>query len=201
MISSRPDGYEIRLIEPGDAESTLEIYRPYVEETPISFEYDVPALEEWKERIASYSTVYPWLVALKDGEMAGYAYGSKHRARTAYDWSAESTIYVAGKHHGSGLALHLYDTLFQLMKLQGYVNVYAAVTVPNPRSERFHLASGFTEIGYFRRVGFKFGEWHDTRWFQKHLVEHPPEPRTPLSTAELRNSMGFREIMAGARGR
>jgi phosphinothricin acetyltransferase len=200
MTDSMPFEYEIRLIEPGDAQPTLEIYRPYVEHTAISFEYEVPSLDDWKERMASYSAVYPWLVAVKDGRIAGYAYGSRHRSRTAYTWSPESTIYVAGGHHGSGVARTLYHTLFELLRLQGYVNVYAGVTVPNARSERFHLACGFTGIGYFRKVGFKFGEWHDTRWFQKQLVEPPVPPVRPLSVAELRNSTGYREIMAGASG-
>ncbi len=188
--------FTIRLINPEDAPATLDIYRPFVEKTAISFEYEVPSLEEWKSRIRTYTADYPWLVCEYQGRIAGYAYGSKHRSRTAYDWSPESTIYLAEDFHGAGIGRMLYETLFELLKLQGYVNVYAGVTVPNAKSEAFHLAMGFYDVGVFKKVGFKFGAWHDTRWFQRHLVAHPPQPTKPKRLEEVRDAPEFTAILA-----
>jgi len=192
------DKLNMRLIKNTDAEATLEIYRVYVEKTAISFEYEVPALHEWQKRIETNTSEYPWLVGTCDGEIIGYAYGSKHRYRTAYMWSPESTIYLNEKFHGLGLAKVLYQSLFRLMAVQGFVNVYAGVATPNPKSENFHLSMGFSEIGIFRNVGYKFDKWHDTRWFQKQLTELPPKPSYPLKLQELKNRPEFSAIMAQA---
>ena len=183
--------FKIRLINFNDAAATLEIYRPYVENTIISFEYEVPTLQEWETRIKTNATEYPWLVCEYNNEIVGYAYGSKHRYRTAYSWSPESTVYLSDKFHRLGLARILYETLFDLLKLQGYVNVYAGVGLPNAKSEEFHLALGFYEIGVFKKIGFKLGAWHDTRWFQLHLVEHPDNPAKPKIIECLQNNPDF----------
>ena len=193
--------FVIRLINPDDARSTLEVYRPYVESTAISFEYDVPSLEEWKKRIENISTEYPWLVCEHDQEIIGYAYGSKHRYRTAYSWSAESTVYVEERFHRKGVARILYETLFALLRLQGYVNVYAGVTVPNPKSEAFHLSMGFYEVGTFRNIGFKHGAWHDTRWFQLHLVDHPEPPERLRTILEIIDTLEFTAILGESNSR
>ena len=190
--------FKVRLITPDDAKATLEIYRPYVENTVISFEYDVPALEEWETRIITNIAEYPWLVCEYNGQIIGYAYGSKHRYRTAYSWSAESTVYLSDKFHRLGIARVLYETLFELLKLQGYVNVYAGVTVPNQKSEEFHQALGFYEAGIFKKIGFKFGGWYDTRWFQLHLTEHADNPKKLKTLNEIRNTPGFEAILETA---
>lgn len=188
----------IRLIDMRDAAATLTIYRPYVEHTIISFEYEAPTLAEWETRIKTNTSEYPWLVCEIDNEIAGYAYGSKHRYRTAYSWSPEATIYVSEKFHGSGIARLLYETLFALLKLQGYVNVYAGVGLPNAKSETFHQALGFNEIGIFKKVGYKHGAWHDTRWFQLHLVAHPDNPPFPKKPEDILHTDSFTNIMKTA---
>ncbi|MEP7197490.1 MAG: N-acetyltransferase family protein [Saprospiraceae bacterium] len=190
--------FKIRLIDSTDAAATLEIYRPYVENTIISFEYELPTLKEWETRILTNTAEYPWLVCEYKNEIVGYAYGSKHRYRTAYSWSPESTIYLSDKFHRLGLAKILYETLFALLKLQGYVNVYAGVGLPNAASEEFHLALGFYEIGIFKKVGFKLGAWHDTRWFQLHLIEHPDNPAKPKTPTEVQNTDDFKAILKDA---
>jgi phosphinothricin acetyltransferase len=190
--------FSIRLITPGDAEATLNIYRPYVENTIISFEYEVPSLEEWQSRIATNTAGYPWLVCEYRGNIVGYAYGCTHRYRTAYSWSPEATVYMDGRYHRLGLARILYQTLFALLRLQGYVNVYAGVGLPNAKSEEFHQALGFYDIGIFKKVGYKLGAWHDTKWFQLHLLEHPENPEMPKKPAEVAHSAAFRDILEAA---
>ena len=193
--------FKIRLINPGDAEATLNIYRPYVENTIISFEYEVPTLEDWQSRIETNTAKYPWLVCEYRGTIVGYAYGSTHRYRTAYSWSPEATVYMDEQYHRLGIARILYQTLFALLRLQGYVNVYAGVGLPNIKSEEFHEALGFYDIGIFKKVGYKLGAWHDTRWFQLHLVEHPDNPAMPKGLAEVEHSEAFCEILGAANER
>jgi phosphinothricin acetyltransferase len=192
------DSFNIRLIDLNDAKATLEIYRPFVEKTVISFEYDVPDLQEWETRIKTNTAKYPWLVCEYNNEIIGYAYGSKHRYRTAYSWSAESTVYLSDKFHRMGIAKVLYETLVNLLKLQGYVNVYAGVTVPNEKSEAFHQALGFYEVGVFKKTGFKFGAWYDTRWFQLHLAEHSINPSKLKTLSEIQNTPAFEAILRSA---
>jgi L-amino acid N-acyltransferase YncA len=185
--------YKIRFISLNDAQATLEIYKPYVLNTYITFEYDVPTLEDWKNKIEKITLKYPWLVCEHEGEIAGYAYGSMHRDRTAYQWSPESTVYISEKYHRKGIARALYQRLFAIMKLQGYVNVYAGVSMPNVKSEEFHKALGFTELGTFKNIGYKLGAWHDTKWFQLQLSEHGLNPPPPRTIAEVKNSSEFSE--------
>jgi L-amino acid N-acyltransferase YncA len=190
--------FNIRLIEDTDYAGMLAIYSPSVIHTAITFEYEVPSLEEYTERIMKIASHYPILVCTHNGEVAGYAYGSIHRVKTAYQWSAESTIYVDEKYHGSPVARTLYHALLSVLELQGFVNVYAAVTVPNAKSERFHLAMGFAEIGVFEKIGFKLGKWHDLKFFEMYLVEHPANPTPPVSTGEVKDMTEFQEIIAKA---
>jgi len=191
--------FKIRLAEDKDHAGMLAVYKPSVINTAITFEYDVPPLNEYAERIAKIASHYPCLVCeTKDGEIAGYAYGSVHRLKTAYQWSAESTIYVADKFHGKGVARVLYHALLSVLELQGFVNVYAAVTAPNAKSERFHLAMGFAEIGVFEKIGFKLGKWHDLKFFEMYLTEHPANPAPPVSIGTIKHTKTFQEIISRA---
>ena len=172
--------FTIRLITEADAGEVLEIYKPYVQDTIISFEYEVPALEEFLQRIKSYTSEYPWLVCLLGNKIIGYAYASKHRDRTAYQWSVDSAIYLSPEVHRNGIARILYESLFSILRLQGYFNVYAGISLPNEKSVGFHKAMGFEEIGIYKKTGYKQGRWHNTVWFQLHLAEHlddPPKPK------------------------
>jgi L-amino acid N-acyltransferase YncA len=189
---------KIRLITPADAASTLEIYRPYVQNTIISFEYQPPTIQEWEDRIDTYTADYPWLICEYNSEIIGYAYGCRHRYRTAYCWSAESSVYLLEKFQRLGIAGALYRALFAILKLQGYINVYAGVGLPNVKSEKFHEALGFYDVGIFKKIGFKLGGWHDTRWFQLHLAEHPENPAMPQQMNEVLNTKALNEILATA---
>jgi L-amino acid N-acyltransferase YncA len=190
--------FKLRLIAPDDAVATLKIYKHYVDQTIVSFEYEAPSVTEWAARIKTNSTEYPWVVCEFENEIIGYAYASKHRYRTAYSWSAESTVYLSEKFHGRGLARILYETLFGLLKIQGYVNVFAGVALPNEKSENLHLALGFSEIGIFKKIGFKLNGWHDTRWFQLQLTEPPERPSMPNKLAEVAADPAFLQIIESA---
>lgn len=176
----------IRPIQISDSVQVLEIYRPYIENTNITFEYTVPELSDWQKRIIDYKNQFPWLIAESNGEILGYAYAAKHRDRIAYSWCCESSVYLSDNAQGKGLAKILYQKLFEILKLQGYINVYAILTSPNPKSEKFHESFGFNDVGRFYKAGFKFDEWHNTRWMQLHLNEHkiPPGEIIPFSEIE-----------------
>ncbi len=188
----------IRLIDLRDAGATLDIYRPYVQQTAVSFEYEVPALREWESRIETTLRDFPYLVCTYKDRIAGYAYAGRHRQRMAYAWSAESTIYLSAEFHGLGIAGVLYACLFDLLQLQGYVNVFAGVTIPNAKSEAFHQRMGFREVGVYKKVGYKLGGWHDVRWYQRPLAEYPGHPERPAVFHTVQNASSVTSILGGA---
>lgn len=152
----------------------LAIYRPYVEGTFISFEQEVPSLEEYTSRIRKYITGWAGVVAEAEGEVLGYAYGSSHRERAAYKWSVETTVYVAASAQRCGIGRQLYAALLPMLEDAGYCNAYAGIALPNAASVALHQATGFHPIGIFRRVGYKFDRWRDVAWFHRALREEPP---------------------------
>lgn len=182
----------IQMARPDDASEMLSIYTPIVEKTAISFELTPPDLAEFTQRVEKTLDQYPWLVCVIDGYIAGYAYASAHRSRGAYGWSAEASVYVSPDYRGRGAARGLYHTLFECLTLQGYHNVYAGLMVPNPPSEALHQALGFTYVGVFQRIGYKFGRWHDVAWY--HLRLQPDAnglPKSPCSIQSLINQKAF----------
>lgn len=164
----------LRDATPADAEPLLAIYRPFVVETPVSFEGKPPTPDEFRARIEKTLAAWAWLVADVDGVPVGYAYGSQHRAREAYKWSVEVSAYIHDVHRGRGLGRMLYGALLPRLAALGYCNAYAGITLPNEASVGFHRAMGFEEIGVFKSVGWKFGRWHDVVWFQLPMRERPP---------------------------
>ena len=175
----------IRLAELRDSEAMLHIYKPYVETTSISFETVAPTPAQFAARIEEILQTHPCLVYLADGEVAGYAYASVHRARAAYRYNADLSVYLAPQYHGSGAAARLCGCLFELLRALGYYNVYAAVTLPNEKSIRFHEKCGFTLIGVHHNTGYKFGQWHDVAWLEKALAPHEESPAEPKRISEL----------------
>ncbi len=170
---------KIRHVQIVDVESLLNIYKPFIETTAFTFETTVPSVEEFAARIQSYTEKYPWLVAEDEGKVIGYAYASKHRDREAYQWCVESSVYVMEEYHHSGIASKLYTQLFNLLKTCGYINVYAGITLPNPKSQSFHLRMGFEEIGIYKNIGYKLGKWHDVIWMAKVINDHSQNPEAP----------------------
>lgn len=190
--------YTIRLIQEPDLDEVLNIYKYYVDNTVISFEYEAPTKEEYLQRIKTNSSNYAWLVCVKGTEIVGFAYGSTHRYRTAYQWSPESTIYIKHQFHSKGIGKILYKTLFEILKLQGYFHVFAGIAIPNNKSVALHQSLGFEEIGTFKNVGYKLGNWHSTQWFQLNLSVEYNHPSTPKKTMEILDTMEYLSILRNA---
>jgi L-amino acid N-acyltransferase YncA len=186
----------IRLATEDDAPQVLEIYAPFCRNTTISFETEAPTVDEMRRRIAKVVAEYPWLVCEDEGLILGYAYGSKHRERAAYVWSADVSVYVREGRRRGGLGRALYTSLFAILRLQGYYNALAGVTLPNPGSEGLHQAMGFQPVGVYRNIGYKCGGWHHVAWSQLALREPEPEPRPPLALDAVRGSRQWDEAIA-----
>ncbi|MGZ3698446.1 MAG: arsinothricin resistance N-acetyltransferase ArsN1 family B [Bdellovibrionota bacterium] len=165
----------IRLAKKSDAAAMLEIYRPAITDGPASFETEMPSLKEFEARVEETLKKFPWLVYELGGEVVGYAYAGTHRARAAYRWSVESSVYVSANHQKKGIGKALYQKLFQMLKDQGVVNVFGGITLPNPASVAIHEAFGFVHIGTFKEIGFKMGKWWDVGWWQLQL-QRPAQP-------------------------
>lgn len=181
----------IRLAEINDAEQILNIYAPYIENTTISFEDAVPSKEEMEGRIRHVLVSNPWIVAEEDNKLLGYAYSSKHRERSAYRWSVDVSIYVAGSSHRRGIGKGLYTALLEILKYQGYCNAYAGICLPNEKSIGIHEHFGFRKIAQYNKVGYKLGSWHDVGWWELSLQQHENEPREPLSIREIEQAKLF----------
>ena len=159
----------IRPATEADAPDLLDIYRPFVESTAVSFEYVPPSVDEFARRIAKSLADWQWLVAEHDGRCVGYAYGGSHRERAGYRWSVEVSAYVHPGHLRRGLGRALYTRLFDDLARRGYRNAYAGIALPNDASVALHRRLGFEYIGVFKAVGRKFDRWHDVAWYQRPL--------------------------------
>lgn len=186
----------IRPATAADAASVREIYAPFVRETNVSFEEEPPDAAEIRSRIADTSERFPWLVCVDGRAVLGYAYAHQHRGRGAYRWSVESSVYVREDARRAGVARGLYESLFAVLRRQGFRNVYAGTALPNPASTGFHAAMGFEPVGTYERVGYKHGEWHDVRWWHRSLGEHPAEPDPPTAFADARAEPWFDDAVA-----
>lgn len=189
----------VRLARIEDAPALAAIYEPYVLETAITFEYVPPTAEEFAERMRKTMEFYPYLVAECDGRPVGYAYAGTFKGRPAYDWAVEISIYVARGHAGEGIGRALHDMLETLLRMQGVLNMYACIAVPNGEddetltrnSQHFHAHMGYRLVGEFYQCGFKGGRWYDMVWMEKMLGEHradqppvTPFPKTSVTYVE-----------------
>ena len=185
----------IRLATEVDAAQMLAVYRPFVLESPFTFEVVPPSVEEFEARVAATMETLPWLVCDDHGTLLGFAYAARHHPREAYQWSVDCSIYVYADHRGRGVGRALYTSLFACLRALGYYNVYAGITLPNAPSVALHEAMGFTEVGVYRSAGYKLGAWHDVGWWQLALREHgavESAPRTPgdaVGTREWREAL------------
>jgi phosphinothricin acetyltransferase len=178
----------IRVARPVDTAAIAAIYAPYVNDTAISFELIPPDEDEMAMRLAKTLARFPWLVALCNGDVAGYAYAGQHRERAAYQWSVDVSVYVHKDLRGRGIGRALYTPLFAILRALGYFTVYGGVTLPNPASVALHEAMGMTLVGVYRHVGYKAGAWHDVSWWEGLLREpsaKPPPPRALLEVASI----------------
>ena len=168
-----------------DVPRILEIYAPYVQNTAISFEYAVPTLEEFTQRFLGITAQFPWLVWEENGAILGYAYGSLPFERTAFQWSAEASIYLCPEAQGKGIGRKLYAALEKILKAQGYKKVYAIITTANAPSVAFHEAVGYRHTATMPNCGYKLGNWHGIVWMEKDLNNWDVPPREPLTVHEI----------------
>ena len=168
----------VRAADPAaDAAACAAIYAPHVDPGPASFEDVPPDAEELGRRIAA---AHAWLVAERDGVVAGYAYASPHRARGAYRWAVDVAVYVDGAHTRRGVGRALYARLLPALDALGFRTACAGIALPNDASVALHEAFGFEPVGVYRRIGFKAGAWRDVGWWQ--LQVRPDDlgpPTTP----------------------
>ncbi|WP_310532091.1 arsinothricin resistance N-acetyltransferase ArsN1 family B [Novosphingobium sp.] len=152
-----------------DAAACAAIYAPFVSDTWISFEIEAPDEAAMALRIADYAASHAWLVAEVDGKIAGYAYGSPHRTRAAYQSSCDVAVYVDPAFARQGFGRALYDALLPRLAGRGCHAAFAGIALPNEPSEALHRAAGFTPLGIYREVGWKLGGWRDVGWWQRLL--------------------------------
>ena len=170
----------VRRATPDDAVACQAIYAPYVRDTVVSLEAEPPSVREIRERMQRSLETHDWLVLEHDGVVRGYAYGSTYRSRAAYRWACEVSVYVEVGRRRTGAGRTLYDALFESLVDRGYLTALAGMTVPNAASEGLHRRLGFEEVGTWRRIGWKFGAWHDVLWMQRRLAPGS-EPPAELS--------------------
>ena len=167
---------KIRDAQLEDAARLVEIYSHYVLDTAVSFEYAVPSVEEFAERIKNIKTKFPYLVCEKDEKIIGYVYASSYSSRAAYDWTVSTSIYVDKDYRRNGAGALLYKELEKRLKEKGIVNLLAGVAFCENEdeylthdSQKFHLKMGYSEVAHMKGVGKKFERWYDIKWFQKKI--------------------------------
>lgn len=175
-----------RLAVPSDSDEILAIYRPYVENTSVTFEHTVPSPEEFRLRVESILARYPYIVAVLGTKIVGYAYASPYRPREGFAWTAELSVYVREDLHNHGIGSHLFGILLDLLRLQGFCNAVSILSKPNEASERLHYSFGFRCAGVQIRCGYKLGAWHDVAIFERCLAEYdvPPAQTIPVSALD-----------------
>lgn len=168
-----------RVATENDANELLEIYSPYVENTAITFEYIIPSLEDFKNRIKNTLKKYPYIIALIDEKIVGYAYASPFKNRSAYDWAVETSIYIDKKFHGQGIGKKLLLKLEEILKKQNILNVNACIAFTENEDEfltnasaEFHKKMNYNLVGTFHKCGYKFNRWYDMIWMEKMIGEH-----------------------------
>jgi phosphinothricin acetyltransferase len=178
-VSVRPAAAE-------DAAAIAAIYAPYVTGSVVSFETEAPDAGEIARRMAEGDGQYPWLVACdENGEVLGYAYACAFRARPAYRFSVETTVYVADRAQGRGVGRTLYAALLPVLEAQGYAQAIAAITLPNAASVKLHEQFGFRQVGAYQEVGFKQGGWHSVGLWQRALARAAAMPAEPKLLSAL----------------
>lgn len=184
---------KIRIVSVQDAEAILKIYAPYVEKTAITFEYEVPTVAEFENRISRILERYPYLAAERDGELVGYAYAGPFKERAAYDWAVETTVYVRKDQKRTGIGRELYEMLEKILSMQNILNLNACIAYTEKEDEwltqdsvRFHERLGYKLTGRFHKCGYKSGKWYDMVWMEKMLGEHGVAPKEVRAFPEIR---------------
>jgi len=158
----------IRAVLDSDVSAIIDIYNYYIEESIATFEEQTISTSDMLSRIVKVSANnLPWLVAEDNsGQVIGYAYASKWRERFAYRFSVEVTVYLSVNHAQQGLGTQLYTALFNELKNLSINTVIGGISLPNPASIALHEKFGMKKVAHFQDVGFKFGQWIDTGYWQ-----------------------------------
>src|SRR6476659_6359486 len=188
---------QVRVANASDARQILEIYTPYILDTAFTFETEVPSEADFKEKIQKNLQARPWLVCTLDGSVICYVYASGHRERAAYQWCCESSVYTKKDFQGMGIGRELYKVLFQILKMQGYRNIYAGITLPNEPSIKLHEKCGFTHFATYDNIGYKLGEWKNVGWWKLSVNHYDRKPSPPLSFGEMQPTQ-FEELFKTA---
>lgn len=175
----------IRPAQKEDAPQLLRIYSPYILHSGITQETEVPSVDEFQQRITNTLTERPWLICEIDQQMAGYAYAGRHRERKGYQWCVETSVYVHPAFFRRGVATALYLALIDILTMQGFVNVYAVITLPNDKSVAFHEHLGFRYLTTFKKIGYKLGRWHDVGWWELQINPRMMVPENPIKFSDL----------------
>jgi phosphinothricin acetyltransferase len=186
----------IRIATEADAEKLLEIYSYYIRNTAITFEWEVPSVEEFARRIRTVTEKYPFLLAETDGEIVGYAYAGAFNERRSCDWTVETSIYVAKNRRGCGVGRELYTALEKALSMQNIISLNACVAYPENEDEyltknsvRYHEHMGYRYVGEFHRCGYKFGRWYSLVWLEKFIAEHSKFPAEVKWFPEIRDML------------
>ena len=165
---------KIREATTEDAARLVEIYSYYVLNTAVSFEYEVPTVEEFRQRIKKITAKYPYLVCLIDDKIVGYVYAGEYSSRSAYSWTAAMSIYVDKDYRRQGIGSALYRAIEPKLKEMGIINLLAGTAYCEPEDEYlthasslFHTNQGYSEVAHFKHIGKKFDRWYDLKWYQK----------------------------------
>lgn len=175
----------LRMAEKKDIVNILNIYKPYVVSTPITFEYEVPSIELFCERFETITKKFPWLVCEYNNKIVGYAYTSPQKERAAYQWNCDLSIYIDEKYHKRKIATALCRSLIDISIKQNYRNMYSLITIPNPKSIGFHKSLGFEEVGIYKNTGYKSGNWYDVICLVKQISEYSKNPDEILKIGNI----------------
>lgn len=178
-----------------DAEAIAAIYAPHCETSAVSFETVAPSADEMARRISRVGAERPWLVLDEGGSVAGYAYAGPHHERAAYGWAVSTSVYVSADHRRRGAGRALYAALFDMLRCLGYFRATAGITLPNAASVGLHAAFGFTLVGVYRDIGYKFGTWHDVAWYEAEIQPLTADPSVPLPISTLEGSPAWDEAV------
>lgn len=178
----------IRPLSAHDAKNILELYKHYIESTTITFEEEIPSLEDFTNRIRSISERYPYIVAEDKGRLIGFAYATQFRERSAYRWLVEVAIYVDVNQQGKGAGKHLLDTLLDILARLGYYDAYAVVTLPNKRSIELFESFGFEKSTVLKQAGYKHNRWCDAGIWVKNLRPRNDTPGEPELFSDYKNN-------------
>ena len=183
----------LRTARPSDAARLVEIYAPYVTDTAITFEYEVPSVEEFRSRIEKTLEKYPYIVAEQNGRILGYTYASAFARRAAYNWSVELSIYLDMEIRRQGIGGRLYQAMEEILKEMHILNMNACISWPKAEDEyltknsvQFHEHMGFRLAGELHDSGYKFGRWYNVVWMEKMIGDHPENPKPVRTFPEIR---------------